>query len=72
MLWDRQVIAEQIVLRSQSAAAQAKVNLEIARQKLLALGVTEDELAALADEPETSFAARKFARPCRDAWSIAR
>jgi membrane fusion protein, heavy metal efflux system len=54
VLWDRRIIAEQIVLRSQSAAAQAKMNLDIARQKLLALGVTEIELAALPDEPETS------------------
>ncbi len=52
-LWDRHIIADQILLRSQGAAAQARVNLDIARQKLLALGVTEDELAALPDQPET-------------------
>jgi len=63
MLWDRHVIAEQIVLRSQSAAAQAKVNLEIARQKLLALEVTEDELAALTDEPETSLRRQEVRAP---------
>jgi cobalt-zinc-cadmium efflux system membrane fusion protein len=62
-LWDRHVIAEQIVLRSQSAAAQAKVNLEIARQKLLALGVTEDELAALTDGPETSLRRQEVRAP---------
>jgi len=48
------------------------VNLEIARQKLLALGVTEDELAALAGEPETSLRRQDVRAPCRDAWSIAR
>jgi membrane fusion protein, heavy metal efflux system len=53
-LWDRHIIAEQIVLRSQGAAAQAKMNLDIARQKLFALGITESELAALPDEPETT------------------
>jgi cobalt-zinc-cadmium efflux system membrane fusion protein len=63
ILGDRHVIAEQIVLRSQSAAAQAKVNLEIARQKLLALGVTEDELAALTDEPETSLRRQEVRAP---------
>src|SRR5712671_1098468 len=63
MLWDRHVIAEQIVLRSQSAAAQAKVNLGTARQKLLALGVTEDELSALADEPETSLRRQEVRAP---------
>jgi membrane fusion protein, heavy metal efflux system len=53
-LWDRHIIADQPLLRSQGAAAQAKVSLDIARQRLLALGVTEDELAALPGSPETS------------------
>jgi cobalt-zinc-cadmium efflux system membrane fusion protein len=53
-LWDRGVVAEQVVLRSQGAAAQAKVSLDIARQRLLALGVTDDELAALPGAPENS------------------
>jgi cobalt-zinc-cadmium efflux system membrane fusion protein len=48
-LWDRHIIAEQILLRSETAAAQAKMNLDIARQKLFALGITEKELAALQD-----------------------
>jgi len=51
-LWDRHVIAEQLVLRSRNAAAQARVNLDIARQKLFALGVTEQEIAALPEQPE--------------------
>jgi len=63
ILWDRHVIAEQGVLRSQGAAAQAKVNLDIARQKLLALGLTENELAALPDEPETSLRRQEVRAP---------
>ncbi len=63
VLWDRHVIAEQIVLRSQGAAAQAKTNLDIARQKLLALGVTENELAALPDEPETGLRRQEVRAP---------
>ena len=62
-LWDRHIIAEQIVLKSQSAAAQAKMNFDIARQKLLALGVTENELAALPDEPETSLRRQEVRAP---------
>jgi cobalt-zinc-cadmium efflux system membrane fusion protein len=62
-LWDRHVIAEQIVLRSQVAAAQAKINLDIARQKLLALGVSENELAALPDEPETGLRRQEVRAP---------
>jgi membrane fusion protein, heavy metal efflux system len=63
VLWDRHVIAEQIVLKSQSAAAQTKMNFDIARQKLLALGVTENELAALPDEPETSLRRQEVRAP---------
>jgi cobalt-zinc-cadmium efflux system membrane fusion protein len=63
ILWDRHVIAEQIVLRSQSAAAQAKMNLDIARQKLFALGVTEKELTALPDEPETGLRRQEVRAP---------
>ena len=63
ILWDRHVMAEQLVLRSRGAAAQAKVNLDIARQKLFALGLTENELAALPDEPETRLRRQEVRAP---------
>ncbi len=63
ILWDRHIIAEQIVLRSQGAAAQAKINLDIARQKLFALGVTESEVAALPDEPGTALRRQEVRAP---------
>jgi membrane fusion protein, heavy metal efflux system len=63
ILWDRRVIAEQQVLRSQSAVAQARVNLNIARQKLFALGVTETEIAALPNEPETNLRRQEVRAP---------
>jgi membrane fusion protein, heavy metal efflux system len=63
ILLDRHVIAEQIVLKSQGAAAQAKMNLDIARQKLFALGVTENELTALPDEPETALRRQEIRAP---------
>jgi membrane fusion protein, heavy metal efflux system len=63
ILGERHIIAEQIVLRSEGAAAQAKINLDIARQKLFALGVTEDELAALPDEPETALRRQEVRAP---------
>lgn len=63
ILWDRQIIAEQVVVKSQSAAAQAKMNLDIARQKLFALGVTQSELAALSDEPETALRRQEVRAP---------
>jgi membrane fusion protein, heavy metal efflux system len=63
VLWDRHIVAEQVVLKSQGAAAQAKMNLDIARQKLFALGVTESELGALPDEPETALRRQEVRTP---------
>ena len=54
MLWDKRVSNERQFLRSRNAAAQTRMRLDIARQKLLALGLTEREIAALPAEPEGS------------------
>jgi len=51
-MWDRHVMAEQVVLRSRNALAQARMNVDIARQKLFAIGLTEKEIAALPQQPE--------------------
>jgi len=63
ILWDRHVIAEQIVLRSRNAAAQARTNLDIARQKLFAIGLTEKEIAALPEQPETGLRRQEVRAP---------
>jgi cobalt-zinc-cadmium efflux system membrane fusion protein len=52
VLWDKHVSTEQQFLRSRNLAAQARMKLNIARQKLFALGLAETEIAALPDEPE--------------------
>jgi cobalt-zinc-cadmium efflux system membrane fusion protein len=51
-LWDKHVSNEQQFLRSRNAAAQTRMRLDIARQKLLALGLDEAEIATLPNEPE--------------------
>ena len=51
-LWDSRVGTEQQYLRSHNAAAQTGMRLNIARQKLLALGLGEKEIGALPDAPE--------------------
>jgi len=51
-LWDKRISTEQEFLRSRNLAAQAKMRLNITRQKLFALGLTETEIFALPDEPE--------------------
>jgi membrane fusion protein, heavy metal efflux system len=62
-LWDRRVISEQLVLRSRNATAQATVNLDIARQKLFAIGLTEKEIAALPEQPETGLRRQEVRAP---------
>ncbi|HZP70917.1 MAG TPA: efflux RND transporter periplasmic adaptor subunit [Pseudolabrys sp.] len=53
-LWEKNVSNEQQFLRSRNAAAHARMRLDIARQKLLALGLGEDAIVALPNEPEAS------------------
>jgi membrane fusion protein, heavy metal efflux system len=62
-LWDRHIIADQIMLRSRNAVAQARVNLDIARQKLFAIGLTEKEIAALPQQPEASLRLQQIQSP---------
>ncbi|KIU52666.1 efflux RND transporter periplasmic adaptor subunit [Bradyrhizobium elkanii] len=53
-LWDSRVGTEQQYLRSRNAAAQTEMRLKIARQKLLALGLGEEEITAVPGAPEAS------------------
>ena len=49
-LWDKRISNEQQFLRSRNAAAQSRMKLDIARQKLLALGLTEKDIAQILRE----------------------
>jgi cobalt-zinc-cadmium efflux system membrane fusion protein len=51
-LWAGKAIPEQQFLRSRNAAAQSGMKVNIARQKLMALGIAENEIAALPETPE--------------------
>jgi cobalt-zinc-cadmium efflux system membrane fusion protein len=51
-LWDGRAIPEQQFLRSRNAAAQAAMKVNIARQKLMALGLADNEIATLPETPE--------------------
>jgi membrane fusion protein, heavy metal efflux system len=62
-MFDRHVMAEQIVLRSRNAAAQARMNVDIARQKLFAIGLTEKEIAALPQQPEAALRLQEVQSP---------
>jgi len=51
-LWDGRAIPEQQYLRSRNAAAQSGMKVNIARQKLMALGLADSEIAALPESSE--------------------
>jgi cobalt-zinc-cadmium efflux system membrane fusion protein len=51
-LWAGKAIPEQQFLRSRNAAALSGMKVNIARQKLMALGLAENEIAALPETPE--------------------
>jgi cobalt-zinc-cadmium efflux system membrane fusion protein len=51
-VWEGRASTEQQFLRSQNLTAQNEMKLNIARQKLFALGLSESEIAALPNEPE--------------------
>ena len=62
-LWERRVTSEQLLLRSRNAAAQATMNLDIARRKLFALGLTEKEIVTLPELPETGLRRQEIRAP---------
>jgi membrane fusion protein, heavy metal efflux system len=62
-LWDRRVTSEQLLLRSRNAVAQARMNLDIARQKLFAIGLTDREIAALPEQPEIALRRQEVRAP---------
>lgn len=51
-IWEGRAIPEQQYLRSRNAAAQSAMKVNIARQKLMALGLADSEIAALPDASE--------------------
>jgi cobalt-zinc-cadmium efflux system membrane fusion protein len=53
-LWDGRAVPEQQYLRSRNAAAQSAMKVNIARQKLMALGLADNEILALPDASEAS------------------
>jgi cobalt-zinc-cadmium efflux system membrane fusion protein len=62
-LWEGRAVPEQQYIRSRNAAAQTTMRLSIARQKLLALGVRDDEIAALPQAPDASLRSQNVRAP---------
>jgi cobalt-zinc-cadmium efflux system membrane fusion protein len=62
-LWEGRAVPEQQYIRSRNAAAQSAMRQNIARQKLLALGVREDEIAALPQAPDALLRSQNVRAP---------
>ena len=62
-LWEKRIAPEQQYLRSRNLAAQSAMRFNIARQKLLALGLLERQIAALPEEPEESLRRQEVRSP---------
>ena len=62
-LWDGRAVPEQQYIKSRNAAAQSAMRLGIARQKLLALGVRDDEITGLPQAPDASLRSQNVRAP---------
>jgi len=63
VLWEKRIASEQQYLRSRNLVAQSRMRFDIARQKLLALGLPQKEIAALPEEPEASLRRQEIRSP---------
>jgi membrane fusion protein, heavy metal efflux system len=62
-LWEGRAVPEQQYIKSRNAAAQTAMRLNIARQKLLALGVEADEIAGLPQSPDALLRSQNVRAP---------
>jgi membrane fusion protein, heavy metal efflux system len=62
-LYAKQIIAEQLFLKSRAAFTEAKLRLDLARQKLAALDLSEAEIAALPNQPIAALREKEIRSP---------
>jgi cobalt-zinc-cadmium efflux system membrane fusion protein len=62
-LWEGRAVPEQQYIKSRNAAAQTTMRFGIARQKLLALGVRDDEITTLPQAPDASLRSQNVRTP---------
>ncbi len=62
-LWEGRAVPEQQYIKSRNAAAQSEMRFGIARQKLMALGVTDVEIAGLPQAPDGTLRSQNIRSP---------
>ena len=60
-LWEKQISAEQKFLRARTTFAEAQLRLDLARQKLSALGVIDQEISALSASGQPGAGLQRYA-----------
>lgn len=61
--WEKRAIPEQQYIKSRNAAAQTAMRFDIARQKLMALGVEEGEISEIPQAPQRSLRLQNVRAP---------
>jgi cobalt-zinc-cadmium efflux system membrane fusion protein len=62
-LWDKKISAEQQYLRARAAFTDAQLKMNVARQKLSALDLTDAEVAALPSQPTNTLRHKEIRAP---------
>ena len=62
-LWQGKIVTENDYLRARASAQDARVKFETARQKLFTLGLSEEQIAALPDQPAASLSRQELRSP---------
>jgi cobalt-zinc-cadmium efflux system membrane fusion protein len=62
-LWDKRISSEQQFLRSRTALTEAQIRLDVARQKLAALDLSEAEVESLPRQPITALRQKEIRAP---------
>lgn len=62
-VWEGRAAPEQQYIRSRNAAAQSAMRFDIARQKLLALGIEDNEITAIPQAPESTLRVQNVRAP---------
>ena len=62
-LWQSKVVTENDYLRARASAQDARVKFDTARQKLFTLGLSEEQIAALPNQPAASLRRQELRSP---------